>query len=167
MQIPVWGTFHLVAGQKEIAFFPLYKVAVHSFVENLFRSIWGTKPQGRTPQAIKYFFDFLDTQADNMKITDPDVLHIWKTNRYCWIIYSSLDSGQLLVEVFLLEPTFSCWCPQFTSALLGQYPEKPPVCFWHGEDSPARKLPKCHHSGFHGLILPQRYPARKGNTKCV
>ncbi|XP_040029319.2 plexin-C1 isoform X2 [Gasterosteus aculeatus] len=56
------------------------KVAVHSFVENLFRSIWGTTPQGRTPQAIKYFFDFLDTQADNMKITDPDVLHIWKTN---------------------------------------------------------------------------------------
>ncbi|XP_037317283.2 plexin-C1 [Pungitius pungitius] len=56
------------------------KVAVHSFVENLFRSIWGTTPQGRAPQAIKYFFDFLDTQADDMKITDPDVLHIWKTN---------------------------------------------------------------------------------------
>ncbi|KAM8909620.1 plexin-C1 [Spinachia spinachia] len=56
------------------------KVAVHSFVESLFRSIWGTTPQGRAPPAIKYFFDFLDTQADNMKITDPDVLHIWKTN---------------------------------------------------------------------------------------
>ncbi|XP_078098776.1 plexin-C1 isoform X1 [Sander vitreus] len=55
------------------------KVAVHSFVENLFRSIWGT-PHSRAPHAIKYFFDFLDTQADNMKITDPDVLHIWKTN---------------------------------------------------------------------------------------
>ncbi|XP_049422249.1 plexin-C1 isoform X24 [Epinephelus fuscoguttatus] len=55
------------------------KVAVHSFVENLFRSIWGT-PHSRVPLAVKYFFDFLDTQADNMKITDPDVLHIWKTN---------------------------------------------------------------------------------------
>ncbi|XP_067437502.1 plexin-C1 isoform X2 [Thunnus thynnus] len=55
------------------------KVAVHSFVENLFRSIWGM-PQGRAPHAVKYFFDFLDTQADNMKITDPDVMHIWKTN---------------------------------------------------------------------------------------
>ncbi|KAM7366942.1 hypothetical protein PAMP_014874 [Pampus punctatissimus] len=55
------------------------KVAVHSFVENLFRSIWGT-PQGKVPHAVKYFFDFLDTQAENMKITDPDVLHIWKTN---------------------------------------------------------------------------------------
>ncbi|XP_070784822.1 plexin-C1 [Enoplosus armatus] len=55
------------------------KVAVHSFVENLFRSIWGM-PHCRAPHAVKYFFDFLDTQADNMKIADPDVLHIWKTN---------------------------------------------------------------------------------------
>ncbi|XP_051248725.1 plexin-C1 isoform X7 [Dicentrarchus labrax] len=55
------------------------KVAVHSYVENLFRSIWGM-PHCRAPHAVKYFFDFLDTQADNMKITDPDVLHIWKTN---------------------------------------------------------------------------------------
>ncbi|KAG7234837.1 hypothetical protein INR49_003918 [Caranx melampygus] len=55
------------------------KVAVHSSVENLFRSIWGT-PHSRALHAVKYFFDFLDAQADNMKITDPDVLHIWKTN---------------------------------------------------------------------------------------
>ncbi|XP_037099104.1 plexin-C1 [Syngnathus acus] len=55
------------------------KVAVHSFVENLFRSIWGL-PNCRAPLAVKYFFDFLDSQAENMKIPDPDVLHIWKTN---------------------------------------------------------------------------------------
>ncbi|XP_037552062.1 plexin-C1-like [Nematolebias whitei] len=55
------------------------KVAVHSYVENLFRSIWGTS-QGRAPHAVKYFFDFLDAQANNMKISDPDVRHIWKTN---------------------------------------------------------------------------------------
>ncbi|XP_033934707.1 plexin-C1 isoform X1 [Pseudochaenichthys georgianus] len=55
------------------------KVAVHSFVENLFRCIWGA-PHCRAPHAVKYFFDFLDAQADSMKITDPDVLHIWKTN---------------------------------------------------------------------------------------
>ncbi|KAK5848791.1 hypothetical protein PBY51_008483 [Eleginops maclovinus] len=55
------------------------KVAVHSFVENLFRSIWGTT-NCRAPHAVKYFFDLLDAQADCMKISDPDVLHIWKTN---------------------------------------------------------------------------------------
>ncbi|XP_056311631.1 plexin-C1-like [Danio aesculapii] len=55
------------------------KVAVHSFVENLFKSIWGL-PNNKAPLAVKYFFDFLDAQADRKKITDPDVLHIWKTN---------------------------------------------------------------------------------------
>ncbi|XP_056878572.1 plexin-C1 isoform X1 [Takifugu flavidus] len=55
------------------------KVALHSFVENLFRSIWGM-PYTKAPHAVKYFFDFLDRQADAMRITEPDVLHIWKTN---------------------------------------------------------------------------------------
>lgn len=58
-------------------------MAVHSFVENLFRSIWRT-PYAKVPRTIKYFFDFLDRQADVMRITDPDVLHIWKTNRHGW-----------------------------------------------------------------------------------
>lgn len=57
------------------------KVAVHSFVENLFKSIWGAT-QCKAPMAVRYFFDFLDTQAENMKVNDPDVLHIWKTNRW-------------------------------------------------------------------------------------
>ncbi|PWA20031.1 hypothetical protein CCH79_00016058 [Gambusia affinis] len=57
----------------------IVSVAVHSYVENLFRSIWGMT-QSKAPLAIKYFFDFLDTQAETMKITDPDVRHIWKTN---------------------------------------------------------------------------------------
>uniref|UniRef100_A0A803XYQ3 Plexin C1 n=1 Tax=Meleagris gallopavo TaxID=9103 RepID=A0A803XYQ3_MELGA len=55
------------------------KVAIHSVVENLFRSIWSL-PNNKAPVAIKYFFDFLDTQAENKRITDPDVVHIWKTN---------------------------------------------------------------------------------------
>ncbi|KAF5901675.1 plexin-C1-like, partial [Clarias magur] len=55
------------------------KVAVHSFVESLFRSIWGM-PNNKAPSAVKYFFDFLDSQAEKKKIMDPDVLHIWKTN---------------------------------------------------------------------------------------
>ncbi|XP_074867910.1 plexin-C1 [Carettochelys insculpta] len=55
------------------------KVAIHSVVENLFKSIWSL-PNNKAPIAIKYFFDFLDAQAENKKITDPDVVHIWKTN---------------------------------------------------------------------------------------
>lgn len=57
------------------------QIAIHSVVEKLFRSIW-TLPNNKAPVAIKYFFDFLDAQAENKKIADPDVVHIWKTNRY-------------------------------------------------------------------------------------
>ncbi|XP_068793467.1 plexin-C1 [Struthio camelus] len=55
------------------------KVAIHSVVEKLFRSIWSL-PNNKAPVAIKYFFDFLDAQAESKKITDADVVHIWKTN---------------------------------------------------------------------------------------
>lgn len=58
-----------------------FQVAIHSVVENLFKSIWSL-PNNKAPVAIKYFFDFLDAQAESKKITDPDVVHIWKTNRY-------------------------------------------------------------------------------------
>lgn len=85
----------------------LCKVAVHSYVENLFKSIWGM-PHCRAPHAVKYFFDFLDAQADNMKITDPDVLHIWKTNRYAWGIKSSVES--------VGEKKKRCYCPNLKSA---------------------------------------------------
>ncbi|XP_051547304.1 plexin-C1-like isoform X2 [Myxocyprinus asiaticus] len=72
--------------RKEMKFKEMYltkllstKVAVHSFVENLFKNIWGL-PNNRGPLAVKYFFDFLDAQAERKKISDPDVIHIWKTN---------------------------------------------------------------------------------------
>lgn len=32
--------------------------------------------------AVKYFFDFLEEQAEKRGITDPDTMHIWKTNRF-------------------------------------------------------------------------------------
>eukprot|EP00731_Ephydatia_muelleri_P021664 Em0014g255a len=41
-----------------------------------------TVPSGTAvPKPIKYLFDFLDLQAADMGITDPEVLHTWKTNR--------------------------------------------------------------------------------------
>lgn len=34
------------------------------------------------PLAIKYMFDFLDEQADQRQVSDPDVRHTWKSNWY-------------------------------------------------------------------------------------
>ncbi|XP_072418456.1 plexin-C1 [Chiloscyllium punctatum] len=55
------------------------KVALHPFVESLFRNIWNI-PSSKPPIAIRHIFDILHAQAVSKKITDPDVLHIWKTN---------------------------------------------------------------------------------------
>jgi len=51
------------------------------FVDDLFKGVF-TVPRGKPlPKAIKYLFDFLDWQAAQNGISDPEVLHTWKTNR--------------------------------------------------------------------------------------
>ncbi len=54
---------------------------LQKFLDDLFQAILSIPPE-RPPLAIKYFFDFLEEQADKRGITDPDTLHIWKTNWY-------------------------------------------------------------------------------------
>ena len=52
------------------------------YVDAVFESIFSV-PQGRSlPKAIKSLFDFLDLQASDLGIQDPEILHTWKTNRY-------------------------------------------------------------------------------------
>ncbi|XP_076122167.1 plexin-D1 [Alosa pseudoharengus] len=55
------------------------KGTLQKFLDDLFQAIL-SMPQERPPLAVKYFFDFLEEQADKRGISDPDTLHIWKTN---------------------------------------------------------------------------------------
>ncbi|XP_043934564.1 plexin-D1 isoform X2 [Protopterus annectens] len=55
------------------------KGTLQKFLDDLFKAILGVPPEN-PPVAIKYFFDFLEEQAEKRGITDPDTLHIWKTN---------------------------------------------------------------------------------------
>nr|XP_057908610.1 plexin-D1 [Doryrhamphus excisus] len=55
------------------------KGTLQKFLDDLFQAILSIPPE-QPPLAIKYFFDFLEEQADKRGITDPDTLHIWKTN---------------------------------------------------------------------------------------
>ena len=32
------------------------------------------------PMAVKYLFDFLDDEAEAVKILDPDMVYMWKNN---------------------------------------------------------------------------------------
>lgn len=52
-------------------------------MDDLFETVFSTAHRGSAlPLAIKYMFDFLDEQADQRQISDPDVRHTWKSNWY-------------------------------------------------------------------------------------
>ncbi|KAM7307695.1 hypothetical protein ISCGN_011331 [Ixodes scapularis] len=54
---------------------------LQKFVDDLFETIFSTAHRGSAlPLAIKYMFDFLDDQALQHGITDPEVVHTWKSN---------------------------------------------------------------------------------------
>ncbi|KAG7239856.1 hypothetical protein INR49_030589 [Caranx melampygus] len=55
------------------------KGTLQKFVDDLFTAILSTSRP--VPLAVKYFFDLLDEQALQHNITDPETIHIWKTNR--------------------------------------------------------------------------------------
>ncbi|XP_006876454.1 PREDICTED: plexin-B2 [Chrysochloris asiatica] len=54
------------------------KGTLQQFVDNFFQSVLA--PSHAVPPAVKYFFDFLDEQAEKYDIRDEDTIHIWKTN---------------------------------------------------------------------------------------
>ncbi|XP_068203204.1 plexin A3 isoform X2 [Palaemon carinicauda] len=57
------------------------KLTLQKFVDDLFETIFSTAHRGSAlPLAIKYMFDFLDDQALQHGITDPEVVHTWKSN---------------------------------------------------------------------------------------
>ncbi|KAK7895231.1 hypothetical protein WMY93_020556 [Mugilogobius chulae] len=82
------------------------KGTLQKFLDDLFQAILSIPPD-RPPLAVKYFFDFLEEQADKRGITDPDTLHIWKTNRYNFKlnILCRLFTSSLLVNI-LKNPQF-------------------------------------------------------------
>ncbi len=56
------------------------KGTIEKFVVDFFRTILTVDEN--LPPAIKWLFDLLDEGARKHNITDPEVLHAWKSNRY-------------------------------------------------------------------------------------
>ncbi|XP_019851565.1 PREDICTED: plexin-A1-like [Amphimedon queenslandica] len=56
------------------------KRIIQSYVDDLFHAIFSVPAGKSLPRAIKIVFDFLDAQAAENGITDPEILHTWKTN---------------------------------------------------------------------------------------
>ncbi|MEQ2164842.1 Plexin-B2, partial [Goodea atripinnis] len=67
------NTFHLVRPTDEID-----EGTLQQFVDDFFSSVLCTS--SAVPPAVKYFFDFLDEQAERHDNVDEETLHIWKTN---------------------------------------------------------------------------------------
>ena len=57
------------------------KITLQKYVDDLFETIFSIANRGSAlPLAIKYMFDFLDDQALQHGILDPEVVHTWKSN---------------------------------------------------------------------------------------
>lgn len=77
---------------------------LQKFLDDLFKAILSIRDD-KPPVAVKYFFDFLEEQAEKRGITDPDTMHIWKTNRF--------GREDLFFPSFLLKGAAAAkpWCP--------------------------------------------------------
>jgi len=54
---------------------------VQQFVDDFLDAVFSTtNRESSLPLAIKYMFDFLDDQAILHEISDPEVVHTWKSN---------------------------------------------------------------------------------------
>lgn len=60
---------------------PLQQTILHKFVDDLVTTVFMLDDDNSLPLAIKYLFDFLDEQAYENGITDPAIIHAWKSNR--------------------------------------------------------------------------------------
>lgn len=128
-------------------FSPLHSQGtLQKFLDDLFQAILSI-PLDRPPLAVKYFFDFLEEQADKRGITDPDTLHIWKTNRCEGLTLGCSSSVEETLTHLLSLPH------QFTSTILGEHPEESSVCIWHRQDGSHGRLPFCHRPGLHRCLF--------------
>lgn len=69
------------------------KGTIQKFVDDFFSTILAAN--GALPPAVKWLFDLFDEASKKYNITDPEVVHSWKSNRYlilyCQITYISLS----------------------------------------------------------------------------
>lgn len=61
------------------------KGTIQKFVDDFFSTILAANET--LPPAVKWLFDLFDNAAKKYNITDPEVVHSWKSNRYNLCIY--------------------------------------------------------------------------------
>uniref|UniRef100_A0AC34RI63 Sema domain-containing protein n=1 Tax=Panagrolaimus sp. JU765 TaxID=591449 RepID=A0AC34RI63_9BILA len=56
------------------------KGTIQKFVTDFFDSVMFVHPHDPIPVILKYVLDFLDREAERNSITNPEIIHAWKTN---------------------------------------------------------------------------------------
>lgn len=82
------------------------KGTLQQFVDDLFQTIFNSTDQ---PKAVKYMFAFLDEQARHHGITDPEVVHTWKSNALplrFWV--NLIKNPNFLFDIYKSEIVDSC-----------------------------------------------------------
>ncbi|XP_030061909.1 plexin-D1 [Microcaecilia unicolor] len=112
------------------------KGTLQKFLDDLFTAILSIH-QEKPPLAIKYFFDFLEEQAEKRGISDPDTLHIWKTNSLplrFWV--NILKNPQFVFDIDKTDHMDAC-----LSVIAQVFIDACSISDLHlGKDSPTNKL---------------------------
>eukprot|EP00731_Ephydatia_muelleri_P021665 Em0014g256a len=74
------GQSHKIMSEVFLTRLLATKRILQPYVDDLIKAVFSVSSDKPIPKAVKYLFDFLDLQAADMGISDPDVLHTWKTN---------------------------------------------------------------------------------------
>lgn len=147
------------AGQRQPAAWVLSPLrtqgTLQQFVDNFFQSVLA--PEFAVPPAVKYFFDFLDEQAEKHDIKDEDTIHIWKTNR--WGRRRPAPSPPAAPP---LHPPPAPRAPaaphprlavsQLAAAVLGEHPQEPPLHIRRARPRGGGRLPVGHRPDLHGRL---------------
>ncbi|KAL1462512.1 hypothetical protein WDU94_014341 [Cyamophila willieti] len=102
------------------------KGALQKYVDDLFKAIFTSGEHGSpVPLAIKYMFDFLDNQALKHNLTDPEVVHTWKSNALPFRFWVNLiKNPDFLFDIhknFNVDPCLSVVAQAFVDSCSTNY----------------------------------------------
>ena len=84
-----------LAFSNEASFVFSLQGTLQKYIDDLFKTVLAAST---VPPIIKFLFDFLDHEALRYGITDPEVVHTWKCNRWGFALaffVFSLNLGNL------------------------------------------------------------------------
>eukprot|EP00057_Strongylocentrotus_purpuratus_P014019 XP_011668493.1 PREDICTED: plexin-A4-like [Strongylocentrotus purpuratus] len=85
------------------------KTILHKFVDDLVTTVFMLDDDNSLPLAIKYLFDFLDEQAYENGITDPAIIHAWKSNSLplrFWV--NLIKNPDMIFDIHKADTVDSC-----------------------------------------------------------